>query len=296
MANRLPPLHALGAFVAAVRLGSLSRAAEELSVTQSAISHRISALEKWAGHKLLLRLARGVKPTPQGARILEGVTTALDVLQTSARQLQKAQSRSAIRISALPSLASHWLIPRIESFRTASPDIELDIRVTWRLARLDQDEVDIALRSGPKEWPSMTCLRLFDEWHYPVCSPAYRMKMGAIKHPKDLGKLSLLRHSRESWTPWLTKAGVQNVVPAGPVFSDAGLLLQAAAANQGIALGRHAIAEDFIKRGALVRLFDTTVSAECSYWAVTKKKRNEDKPVGKFIEWLQSEAAILSAP
>src|SRR4051812_24454628 len=148
MGTRLPPMHALGAFVAAARCGSLSRAAEELSVTQSAITHRIQALERWAGHKLLLRLARGVELTPKGARILEGVTAALNVLETSARDLPRPARRSVLRVSALPSFAAHWLIPRLDSFRAAYPDIELDIRVTWRLARLDRDEVDVALRSG----------------------------------------------------------------------------------------------------------------------------------------------------
>jgi LysR family glycine cleavage system transcriptional activator len=120
--------------------------------------------------------------------------------------------------------------------------------------------------------------------------------MGGIQRAQDLSKVILLRHSRESWLPWLSKTGVQKVTPAGPVFSDAGLLLQAAAAHQGVALGRHAIAEDFLKRSLLVRLFDTAVTADCSYWAVTKKKRNEHKPVGVFIEWLQSQAANSSAP
>lgn len=296
MATRLPPLHALSAFAAAARLGSLSRAAEELSVTQSAVTHRIQALEKWAGQKLLVRLARGVELTPQGARMLEGVGTALSVLETSARHLPRRGQRSLLRISALPSFASHWLIPRLDGFRRAHPDVELDIRASWRLARLDRDEVDMALRSGSKEWPNTTSLKLMDEWHYPVCSPAYRSRAGGIKQPKDLATLPLLRHSRESWASWLTKANVTGTPPSGPVFSDAGLLLQAAAAHQGVALARHTIAEGFLVRGELVRLFDVAVPAGCAYWAVTPVKRGQDRARDAFVAWLQAEAAKCAPP
>jgi LysR family transcriptional regulator, glycine cleavage system transcriptional activator len=296
MPTRLPPLHALSAFAVAARLGSLSRAAEELSVTQSAISHRIQALEKWAGQKLLVRLARGVELTAHGARILDSVTTALNVLETSARHLPKRGHRSLLRISVLPSFASHWLIPRLDGFRKTHPDVELDIRASWRLARLDRDEVDMALRSGPKEWPNAISVKLMDEWYYPVCSPAYRGSVGGLKQPKDLLRLPLLRHSRESWVGWLTKANLLGTPAVGPLFSDAGLLLQAAAAHQGVALARHTIAEGFINRGELVRLFDLAVRADCAYWAVTSTKRQEDKGRDAFIAWIQGEAVVCRPP
>src|SRR5262247_2788179 len=116
-----------------------------------------------------------------------------------------------------------------------------------------------------------------DEWHYPVCSPVYKTRAGGIRRISDLGTLCLLRHSRESWMGWFTAAKATGFSPNGPVFSDAGLLLQAAAANQGVALGRHTIAERFMHRGELVRLFDVGVKAGCAYWAVTNPKRRLDR-------------------
>jgi LysR family transcriptional regulator, glycine cleavage system transcriptional activator len=296
LSDRLPPLNALGAFEAAVRLGSLSRAADELSVTQSAISHRIRALEIWAGHKLLLRLSRGVEPTAHGARILESVTTALTVLRLGARQLRRA-SRSVIRISVLPSFAAYWLVPRLGPFRELHPETALDIRVTWRLARLDRDEVDVALRSGAKEWPNVRSVRLLEDWYYPVCSPAYKARHGGLQRADDLGKVLLLGHSRESWTPWLVKAGVQDGASTPAlVFSDAGLLLQAAAAHQGVALARHAIAAHFIERGDLVRLFDTAIRADHAYWAVTRKQPKDEKRISAFVDWLAQQGASFPPP
>jgi LysR family glycine cleavage system transcriptional activator len=290
-------LHALAAFEAATRLGSLSRAAEELAITQSAVSHRVAALETWAGRKLLVRLARGVEPTADGARMLESVATALSVLKDGATQMRVSPQRALVRVSALPSLASYWLVPRLDAFRRSNPDIEFDVRVSWRLARVDQGEVDVALRSGAKSSLNVDAVKVLDDWYYPVCSPQYRKAHGGLRDPVDLASVTLLRHSRESWSSWFQAAGLGPIkLASAPIYSDAGLLLQAAAAHQGVALARHTVAHYFLQRGELVRLFTATVKAPHAYWAVTRKERPSNKAVGTFIDWLLNEARSFPRP
>ena len=236
--RKLPPLNALAAFEAVARHRSFTKAAAELFLTHSAVSQRVTQLEKQLEVKLLARSRRGVELTPAGARYLESVSDALSTLALASDRFSKTAPRQ-LRLGVLPVFASNWLIYRLRSFHRLHPNIDLDIQSSTALANVKTGEVDIAIRWGKGDWPGVEKVKLFPGELIPVCSKLYRKEIGAPRSPADLRRPVLLRHSFQPWKPWLEKAGLDWPEPTqGPLFNDSSLMLQAAADGHGIALGR----------------------------------------------------------
>lgn len=296
----IPSLQTLRALEAAARLGSYTRAAAELGLTHGAISHRLRALEESLGYPLFTREGNGMRPTPEALRLLVPVRQALDLL-TSAFPGPAIRSQ-VLRISLLPSMASRWLIPRVGQFRADNPDIDLRIDARLELAPLGAGGVDCAIRYGRGDWPDADVTKLGDELLFPVCTPEYRDRHG-IAHPADLLRASLLRHDRQSWLEWFAAAGLAGPEPAGaPLFSDTNLMLDAAVAGQGVALGRGRIVAGEIASGRLVRLFDTAVTDRHSYHflrphRIEPARRTAVERLAKWVEaQFQAEDASQAAP
>jgi LysR family transcriptional regulator, glycine cleavage system transcriptional activator len=290
----LPPIQALRAFEAAARHRSYSRAAEELSLTHGAISHHVARLQKdLGGVQLFVRDGQRMVVTDAGQVFVMEVRQSLRLLVEAVESVRTRSRRvGAIRtlaVSVLPSLAARWLVPRLASFQSSHPAIDIAIHPTTVLAALDgRDGIDLAIRYGPGRWPGLNVAPLMKSLIFPVASPDF-LARAKIKSPKDLLRARLLRNPRQKWRPWFLAAGLDVPEPnRGPVYDDAGLLLQAAAAGQGVALGRAALAADDLTARRLIRLFDVGVEDDYGWFLVWREPLKCDRgDFDSFRTWLQ---------
>jgi len=294
MARRhLPPLQTLRAFEAAVRLRSFTRAADELALTQGAVSQHIRRLESSLGATLFTREHQGVVPTARAQALALQARQGLSVLERAfggdepaAGVVQAAPPRRLV-VSVLPAFARRWLEPRLIGFLAAHPGIELDIRHSAALARLDgRDRVDVALRYGPGGWPGLKSERLMEEEIFPVASPAYR-RGRRLRDPRDLARCTLLRHDWQPWEPWCQAAGLDLVEPThGPRFDDTEALLDAAVAGAGVALARRSLVAPDLAAGRLVRLWGIGIADVHAHFIVWRPDSPKLPEIGTLRRWL----------
>lgn len=292
MARRLPPLNALRAFEAAARHLSFTRAAGELHVTQAAISHQVKALEEHLGRKLFRRLNRALLLTDEGQAYLPSVSRAFALLNEATNDLLTKQAPGPLTVSALPSFAARWLVPRLGRFRQIRPDIDLRIDPSAELSDFASGDVDVSVRYGRGKYPGLRSDWLMTEDIFPVCSPALVDGPHRIRDPQDLAHQVLLHDDGHGdWRTWLLAAGVENVDPArGPIFTDSGMLIQAAMAGQGVGLARGVLAADELAAGRLVRPFTLSLPAEFAYYLVCPEHTAEHPKIAAFRDWLLGEA------
>lgn len=291
MSRDVPPLNVLAAFESAARHHSFSRAAEELHVTDSAISHRIRLLEEHVGEKLFLRTRGGLTLTGRGTHYLGAVQGALATLKAASVKPERDQ-RKSVRISIGPALARNWLVGRLGEFYRQHDDIDLEISATKlagsKLTALRSGEADVAIRYGKAEdWTGFEAVKLLEGNLFPVCSPAYRKTHGGLRRPKDLLSALLLRLPGQPWKPWFAAAGLQCEEPMrGPIFSDADLMLDAAVDGQGAALARSMLVREHLSSGRLVMPFDISIPAVSSYFAVCLRGAAERPEIAALFDWL----------
>ncbi len=292
MARRLPPLNALRAFEAAARHLSFTRAAGELHVTQAAISHQVKALEEHLGRKLFRRLNRALLLTDDGQAYLPSVSRAFTLLNDATSDLLTKHAPGPLTVSALPSFAARWLVPRLGRFRHIRPDIDLRIDPSAALSDFAGGDVDVGIRYGRGKYPGMRADWLMTEDIFPVCSPALLEGPHPLRDPKDLEHQVLLHDDGHGdWRTWLLAAGVERVDPArGPIFTDSSMLIQAAMAAQGVALARGVLAADELAAGRLVRPFTLSLPTEYAYYLVCPVNTAEQPKITAFRDWLLSEA------
>jgi LysR family glycine cleavage system transcriptional activator len=299
MSRKLPPLNALRAFEAAARLMSVSKAADELAVTQGAVSHQIKALEDWAGTELLRRSGRGIALTDAGERYATALAPALDQIDLATRRLLASDPRKGwLTVSTMPSFAAKWLVPRLSAFRDRHPEIDVWLSTWWNFAEdLDlsaftDSDVDLAILYGAGGWPGVAATRFLEEELFPVCAPSY-LALHPLKTPRDLAGATLLHDEmRQDWRLWLQAAGVAGVDPErGPGFDDSALLIQAAMAGMGVALGRSALVKADLAAGLLVAPFDLRLQADLAYHLVSRPGTENLPKIKAFRDWLMEEAA-----
>lgn len=289
---RLPPLTTLRAFEAAARLGSFSRAAEEISVTHSAVSHQVRALERALGTPLFQRNGKRVSLTEAGRHLAGRVGSALREIADAARVVRRRDRGRALTVSTLPSFAARWLMPRLGRFMEQHPEIDVSLHTSVALVDLERDEVDIAIRFGKGNWPGLEALKFMDDELFPVASPGFNR--GRLpRRPADLAKFRLMRSDDEFWTPWFQAAGVKIEEPQSPIFSDSAFLLQAATDGQGIALARRSIAEDDLRAKRLVRLFDIAAPAQGANYLVWPKDKLTAN-AALLRDWLLKERSLAT--
>lgn len=288
----LPSLNALRAFEAAARLGSLTRAAVELHVTPSAVSHQVCGLEEELGVLLFERRPRALRLTPAGAALARAAGKAFSVLLDGARRVGVARPRP-LTVSVLPSFGARWLLPRLGRFRACRPGIELRIHASRELAHFGRDEVDAAVRYAPRAPRGLHAERLLSEELFPVCAPRLRRRLRSVA---DLRRCPLLHDESEGrqggWREWLLAAGAAGFDwERGTTFTDAHLMLEAAASGQGVALARSALAERDLASGRLVRPFALSVPARHHYYFVCPKAALRRSEVRALRDFLVHEAA-----
>ncbi len=293
MLRRLPSLNALKAFEAAARHQSFTKAADELAVTQGAVSHQVKALENELGIRLFNRERQRLLITDAGRSYLEIVRDAFDRLAVGTNQLLQLQNSGVLTVSTSPNFAAKWLVHRLGRFVENHP--EIDLRISASLQHIDfaREDIDLAVRHGDGQWPGLHTTRLCVEELFPVCSPKYLRGRGALKTPADLKGRALLHVTdRRDWDRWLEAAGASKVDAArGPVFSQASMAIDAAADGQGIALARSALAAYDLLNGRLVRPFALGLNVPYAYWIVCPKSTADLPKISKFRQWLLTEAA-----
>ncbi|KUM24904.1 transcriptional regulator [Mesorhizobium loti] len=289
------PLTALRSFETAGRHLSFSRAAEELYVSQAAISRQIRELETFLRQPLFLRLHRRVELTDAGHRLLDQLVRSFDDIDRVLSELATSPAQSVVRVSVEPSLAAVWLVPRLNRFRQLRPDIDVSLDVDPRLIEFRSDQPELALRFSPRatSWPRSDAERLASTVDSPVLSPALLASSPPLEKPVDLRHYTLLHEeNRQGWARWFEAAGVPaDAVPArGPMLADASLSKQAALLGHGVALGDLLQIGDELASGALVKPFEIDV-ASGAYWLVARNLRDLSEPATAFADWIRSEFA-----
>jgi LysR family transcriptional regulator, glycine cleavage system transcriptional activator len=281
-----PPLHTLQTFVAVAREKNLTRAAAQMNLTVSALSHQMRVLEERFGQRLLTRGPRGVTLTVHGERLLESIAGHIDGIE---RVFARARERpaDALTISALPSFSSSWLMPRLPAFMALHPGLEFNLQTTATLVDFEREPVDAALRLGKGQWSGLKAEHLFDEWVAPVASPKLiarlgKPKLAAIGQWPLIGEVS----DRVRWDTWFARFGGTAPRRYIAAFSDAELLHKAAAEGLGVAMGRLILAKPLIDNGSLVVLTAKRLPAEYGHYLVYPARSAPHPPLLAFREWL----------
>jgi LysR family glycine cleavage system transcriptional activator len=293
MLRRLPPLNALKAFEAAARHESFTRAAEELCVTQGAVSHQVKALEAELGVKLFNRERQRLIITGAGRDYLGVVRDALDRIAVGTERLVQRQSSGVLTVSTSPDFAAKWLVHRLGRFAEAYPEVDLRVSATMHHVDFAREDVDLAVRHGDGNWPGNDVIRLSPEQLFAVCSPKLLSGRHRLAKPSDVLKFPLLHlDDRKAWAKWLEVAGfVDAELSQGPVLNRASMIIDAAVDGQGIALARTTLAAWDLISGRLVRPFSDTLPLSKTYWIVCPKATSSLPKITMFRDWLLGEAA-----
>lgn len=294
----LPPLELLVAFEAAARHLSFTRAADEIALTQSAVSRQIQALEGRLGVALFRRLHRALVLTEEGRTFQQATAEALATIDRAVRSLQRAEEVKTVVVSTTAGFAGLWLIPRLSTFVAAHPGVDVRISAGNALARLGRDGVDVAVRYRSVDALPAGAMPLFGETVSPVCSPRLlRAARPVLKMPADLASQTLLRmepdgsNQLQDWSLWLQAMQLGDLKPAGVLhFSSYDQLIQAAVAGQGIALGREPLIDRLLKARKLVAPFADAVVSPRGYCMLVAASAARRPEVAAFTAWLAAQA------
>ncbi|MGO4722061.1 MULTISPECIES: LysR substrate-binding domain-containing protein [unclassified Inquilinus] len=287
-----PSLNALQAAEAVGRLGSLSRAAEALGVTPSAISHRLRGLEAQLGVALFDRGERGLVPTAAGRRLLPALGDAFQRIAAAVAETT-AQDRSTVTVTCGLAFAAKWLVPRLVGLAAQHPDLEVRLVTTSRLVEFDREDVDLGIRFGRGRWPGLRAEPVAPQPLVPVCAPAIAAD---LLDPFHTARVPLIEDEQSlfGWDDWFAAGG-----PAALAdhprrrFPDASLAVEAALAGHGLWLGWPLVVEDALQAGRLVRPFPGTIDAGLGFWLVSTPARWRRPQVVRFRRWI---AGSVEAP
>ncbi|HVB81349.1 MAG TPA: transcriptional regulator GcvA [Candidatus Binataceae bacterium] len=293
--RRLPPLTALRAFEAAGRHANFVRAAAELSITPAAVSQQVRYLEDYLGVRLFTRRARGVDLTAAGTDYARFLAIALDQLELATERARQADQAGRLTIATTPSFAARWLMPRLIGFLDLHPELDVRLSTSNVIADFARQDVDVAVRYGMGRWPGLKAQLLVTTELFPVCSPSFRQGSRALRVPLDLQPRTLLRLMNDDWPKWQAAAGLVGRRAEGPQYSDIGLLTQAAAAGQGVALGQSVIVADDLAAGRLIEPFKLRIPSDSAYYIVALPEVFVSPKVATFSRWLREELARATA-
>jgi LysR family glycine cleavage system transcriptional activator len=293
MRRSLPPLSTLRSFDAAARHQSFTRAAEELCVTQGAVSHQVKALETALGLQLFKRERSRLVITDAGRDYLGVVRDVFERLELGTDRLLERQRSGTITVSTSPDFAAKWLVNRIGRFAGAYPEIELKLAALIHRVDFAQEDVDLAIRHGDGQWPELDAVNLSAEELFPVCSPSLMTSRSGLHKPEDVLRFPLLHlDDRHDWSRWLEAAGAPNEgLLHGPILNHASMLIDAAIEGQGIALARTILAASDLIAGRLVRPFQAAIPIRKTYWIVCPKAMRALPKIVAFRDWLLEEVA-----
>lgn len=288
MAVRLPPLNALRAFEASARQLSFTRAAEELFVTQAAISHQIKALEEHLGLKLFMRKNRALLLTEDGQSYYQDIKDVFTSLYEATERLLARGAKGAITVSLQPSFAIQWLVPRLNAFNLLNPDVDVRIKAVDQPDNSLTEDVDVAIYYGRGRWPNVHADQLHTEYLIPVCSPLLLDGKKPLKSVEDLTQHTLLHDtSRRDWKRWFKEVNVKATnVNHGPIFSHSAMVVQAAVYGQGVALAQSILAQPEIDAGRLVVPVEHSLVSKNAFYIVCRENQVDVGKIAAFREWV----------
>lgn len=295
-ARHNPPLVAARSFEAAARHKSFQKAADELNVTPTAISHQVRRLEQYMGQALFVRLNRAVELTSAGAALALTLGE-LFVRLECALDPVRASARTVIRISAMQSLAAKWLAPRLPHFEALNPQWRVELDVEDKLVDFETGDTDLALRYGVGKYPGLHARSWMPATVFPVCSPALLERL-PLNKPCDLRQHTLIHHQRNAsrirppgWPEWLAEHGVNRIdAERGPRFSSIYMALEAAQAGHGVALVAAPLVERDLATGRLVRPLLQEMASPYAFWIVCPRQNLQDARIKALVNWLQAQA------
>jgi LysR family glycine cleavage system transcriptional activator len=299
MANRqLPSLHALRAFECVARHRSFSRAAAELNVTPSAVSHQIRLLEAWVDVRLFDRDVRPPTLTASGGQYYAKIERVFSMIAAATHDLKSRDKSPQLRVATMDSFAATWLVPRLCSFRQLHPEINLEIALDDREIDFNRDNADVAIRYGEGCWIGTEAELLFKDEVFPVCAPALLHGQHGLHRIENLKHHTLLHDTaRHGWMSWLRSVSLDDVIDVsrGPLFGRSYLAIQAATNGEGVAAASAPLVLDSLKSGRLLRPFMESVMSDQSYFLVYPSARPVSELVDRFRDWLLEERSMSLA-
>jgi LysR family glycine cleavage system transcriptional activator len=291
---KLPPLKALRVFEAASRHLSFTKAADELCVTQGAVSQQVKLLEDSLGIELFVRLNQQLKLTTQGQKYAHEIRQALYLISEATSEIQPQAGKATVTLSCLPSFAHKWLSPRLGNFNDAHPEISLRVHTSFETVDLAHESIDCAIRHGAGGYDNCFAEILLTEELTPMCAPSVAAR---LRKPQDLISQPLVRDFGTEWDEWLDEAGLDIAkIQWGAEFLDSSLAMQHAVEGQGVILGHTMLAHDDLRSGALVAPFDLRVPYDCAHWFVCRGGMENRPEIAAVHVWLREEAAPFPKP
>ncbi len=294
MNPRLPPLNALRAFEAAARHLSFRQAADELSVTHSAISHQVRALEQALDVQLFERRPRNVTLTPAGEVFSPIIKDAFDRIGRGVQLVKSIDEPNVLTVQVYVTMALRWLIPRFPRFRRENPDIPIRLNTSYLDWAFDRGNVDVGIVIADHHEAGVHYHHLFDSQVFPVCGPSLLDEHGRLERPEDLLRYPLLHihPAPDDWSRWFEMAGVRaRVPPPGATYDSFLLALEAAMGGQGIALTSIMFAREDLKAGRLIKPFDISIPQHGQWYLACLEGMDSDLRVVRFRQWLVKELA-----
>lgn len=291
--RRLPPLHSLRAFEAAARHLSVKKAAAELSVTPTAVSHHVRVLETALGVKLFERHARHIELTAHGRQLYPVLREGFDAFADAIAQLKSRKVRTVVTLSATVAFTARWLAPRVPAFHRDNPNMDLRLHASDETADLRSGMADAAIRFGRGRYEGLNAETLFADTFAPVCSPSLKLLEAG-----DLAKHTMIhfewrrqRRENPTWSRWLQAAGMPDLSPRGDlIFTDESQAIQAAIAGHGVALLSLTLIADELERGTLIQPFGPTLEMEGYHYDFVYPSTQEQSPrIAALRAWIQKE-------
>jgi len=300
MTRALKPLNALRAFEASARLGNFTRAAEELGATPAAVGQQVRILESYLGRALFHRTPGGLQATAQAALALSDLHEGFDHLEAGFKRLQGSVAANHLSVSVAPALAWKWLAPRMQGLYGRSPQIDLRMDTSLRLADIAGGEFDLAIRYGPEESNGLKTIPLFQEYLLPVCVPALRNADQGATGEASILDMPLLHIDGETsdaavrdWRHWGELFGLQDPrLDEGPRYPQSAMALQAVLDGQGVALCGLTLVIDDLMAGRLVTPYRPAraVKTDYAYRLISSPVRRQSATQATFMRWIEQEA------
>ena len=290
MHNSFPPLNPLRTFEVAARLCSLTLAAEELNVSQVAVSRQVKVLEDYLGVTLFKRLHRGVELTDEGRQLYEGITRAFQDIANTSRRVSRRGRRDILAIQSYTTFSQRWLIPRLTNFHDAFPKIEVRLSSSTAPVDFETQNLDAAIRAGKGEWPDLHSEKLLDIELIPICSPEYQRQHQLAK-PDDLARVRLLHSMARptDWAAWIKRVGANVNPEPGIRFESSALAYEAASLDSGVAVAVKVFVQRQLQNGSLVAPFDETCYSGEGYFLTWPKKTAPSPTLMKFLGWIRDQ-------
>jgi LysR family glycine cleavage system transcriptional activator len=301
MLRHIPGLASLKAFDASARHLNFTRAAAELNVTPAAVSHQIKELEEAIGVPLFQRTSRHMQLTRQGMILKPAIGEALEGLTRALQRIRQLENPTQVRVTASPSIAAKWLVPRLDRFLETAPGADVRIDVSSEPLDFEREDIDVAIRFGDGNYPGLMVEKLFHDTLFPVCAPELLKGATPLREPKDLLQFTLIHLEWEAqgavwpnWRMWMLAAGVKDFNDTrGLHFSQTSLALQAAIDGHGVALGDSTLVGDDLAAGRLIKPFELALRspAQFAYHLITRRDTAERPMTKAFRNWIIAEAA-----